>query len=64
MLRSIEVTRSIRTQAGHSAVRSASITDAQGNVTLIDVYSGDEHYQIRPQTFDAPSGPTPPRDDR
>ena len=62
LLRSIEVTRAIRTQAGHSAARSASITDAQGNVTLVDVYSGDEHYRIGPQTFDAPAAPAPKRD--
>jgi len=61
LLRSIEVTRSIRTQAGLSAVRSASVTDAQGNVTRIDVYSGDEHYQILPKTFSLPSGPIPAR---
>ncbi len=62
LLRSIEVTRSIRTQAGYSAAKSASITDAQGGVTLVDVYSGDEHYRIGPQTFDAPAGPAPARD--
>ncbi len=62
VLRSIEVTRSIRTQAGYSAVRSASITDAHGGVTLVEVYSGDEHYRIRPQTFDAPVLSAPARD--
>ncbi len=55
VLRSIEVTRVLRTQAGRSAARSASITDADGTVTLVEVYGGDEHYEIRPDTFETPA---------
>jgi hypothetical protein len=62
MLRSIEVTRDIRTQAGRSTARSASIADADGAVTFVDVYSGDEHYLIRPGTFDTPAGPAQAKD--
>lgn len=56
-LRSIEVTRVMRTQAGRSAARSAAITDAEGAVTLVEVYGGDEHYQIRADTFATPARP-------
>lgn len=62
VLRSIEVRRDIRTQAGHSTARSAAITDADGTVTLVDVYAGDEHYQVRPDTF-ATSAPVAPAKD-
>ena len=58
LLRSIEVTRDMRTQGGAAAARSATITDGDGGVTLVDVYGGDEQYQIRPHTFDtAPAAP-------
>jgi len=59
VLRSIEVTRVLRTQAGRSTARSASITDADGAVTRFDVYGGDEHYEIRPDTFETPASPVP-----
>jgi hypothetical protein len=61
VLRSIEVTRVIRTQAGRSTARSGSITDADGAVTLVEVYGGDEHYEIRPDTFETPEHLVPAR---
>ena len=59
VLRSIEVTRVVRTQAGRSAARSASITDADGAVTRLDVYGGDERHEIRPDTFEVPAHAVP-----
>ncbi len=62
VLRSIEARRDIRTQAGHSTARSAAITDADGAVTLVEVYAGDEHYQVRPDTFATSAAAAPAKD--
>jgi hypothetical protein len=61
-LRTIVVVRAMRTQAGRSVARSAVIDAADGSVTRLEVYAGDEHHSIAPGTFSnvfqpEPSGP-------
>lgn len=61
LLRDIVVEREIRTQAGTSAAKVATITAADGRTTRVEVYAGDEHHRIEPGTFAALEGPAPDR---
>jgi hypothetical protein len=53
LLRELVVEREIRTQAGTSAAKLATITSADGRTTRVEVYAGDEHHRIEPGTFAA-----------
>ncbi len=51
LLRSIAVTRLMRTQAGTWAAKVAAIRGADDRMTQVEIYGGDERYQVRPETF-------------
>ena len=53
-LRTIEVEQAVRLQAGTSAPRRATITGPQGRTSRVEVYDGDERYQVPPGTFSPP----------
>jgi hypothetical protein len=51
LLRSMQVEKMIRIDSGGMAAKKLVITEADRTVTEIEVYSGDEHYEIEPDTF-------------
>jgi len=53
LLRTIFVGRTMRRDSGTKAAKRLRITGQGGAVSEIDVYDGDEHYSISPETFAA-----------
>ena len=51
LVRTIVVERAMRTQAGTSTAKRALVTRADGGATRIEVYGGDEHHLVGPDTF-------------
>ncbi len=51
LLRTIAAERLVRKESGAMAARRLTITEADDTVTEVEVYSGDEHYQITADTF-------------
>ena len=50
LLRSITVEKTMRTEAGVTAAKMLTVTLPESS-SKIDIYSGDEHYPITPDTF-------------
>ena len=53
LLRSIAVERTMRKESGALAAKKLTITEADGTVTEVEVYSGDENYLVTADTFAA-----------
>ena len=51
LLRSVVVERMLRKESGAMAAKNLYILEADRTLTELDVYSGDEHYSIEPDTF-------------
>ncbi|MBK9160557.1 MAG: hypothetical protein IPM27_03150 [Nitrosomonadales bacterium] len=51
LLRTITVERSVRKESGMLAAKKLSVIEADGRMTELEVYAGDEHYRITPATF-------------
>lgn len=51
LLRTIAVKQTMRKESGTLAAKKLSITEADQNVTEVEVYSGDEHYLVNAETF-------------
>jgi hypothetical protein len=51
LIRSITVGSIMRKNSGGAAAKKLSITEANKTVTKIEIYSGDEQYEITPETF-------------
>ena len=56
-VRRIVVTRWFHAANGLGAARKMLITGDDGDTTEVEVYGGDENYEILPDTFAAPTGP-------
>lgn len=54
LLRTISVKQTMRKESGALAAKRLSITEADRTVTEVEVYSGDEHYLVSPDTFAPP----------
>jgi negative regulator of sigma E activity len=59
LLREITVTQLVRRQSGLDAAKMFSVAAANGLRTDVEVYAGDEHYWIRPDTFDVGGNAVP-----
>jgi hypothetical protein len=51
LLRTLTVQQLMHKESGAMAAKKLSITEADKSVTQIEIYSGDEHYLITPETF-------------
>jgi hypothetical protein len=51
LIRTISVEKTIRKDSGWKAAKRLTITGADGSASEIEVYSGDEHYAVPPETF-------------
>lgn len=51
LLRTLTVQQLMHKESGAMAAKKLSITEADKTITKIEIYSGDEHYLITPETF-------------
>ncbi len=51
LVRTITVEKLVRKESGAMAAKRMTITEADDTVTEVEVYSGDEHYQVTADTF-------------